>query len=499
MRTLTETVKAARAVSTPLLAVSTPDQLALIHVLGEAINGKAPRLRWDALKGLQPLNTPGEAALAALGDDAQASMNPAVALDLALRLPERCVLFMLNAHRFLNDPVVATGVLNLRDVFKGDQRTLIMLGPAFELPGELTSDVVLLEDALPTDEQLAAILATVYDAAGLGTPAPALASSAVDAARGLSSFAAEQVYAMALRKDGLDITDCWERKRVAVNQTKGLLLTRGGEGFEALGGLENATDYAKLVWAGNRPPRVVVFMDEMEKSLAGSSGAHADTSGVSSDALGVILREMEDKGWDGMIAVGPPGSGKTAFAKAAGATFGVPTVTLDLGALKGQYVGNSEANIRAAMRVIEGLGGDSVFVIGTCNRLDSLPPELRRRFRSGIWYFDLPTKAEREAIWKIMLKRYGLDAKMERPADTDWTGAEIRNVCDIAWRLKCSLVKAASFIVPVCIADPAGIERLRASAAGTFTSASEPGPYKKPSAAVAAVQSDGKRKISPAS
>ena len=38
----------------------------------------------------------------------------------------------------------------------------------------------------------------------------------------------------------------------------------------------------------------------------------------------------------------------------------------------------------------------------------SLPPELRRRFTLGTFFFDLPLREERKAIWDIYFKNWNL-------------------------------------------------------------------------------------------
>src|SRR2546422_6001578 len=54
-------------------------------------------------------------------------------------------------------------------------------------------------------------------------------SQSVDALIGLAAFPAEQVLAMSLSKNGLDLDWLWERKCQAVEQTPGLTIWRGGE------------------------------------------------------------------------------------------------------------------------------------------------------------------------------------------------------------------------------------------------------------------------------
>ena len=54
-------------------------------------------------------------------------------------------------------------------------------------------------------------------------------SKTVDILRGLSAFAAEQVVAMSLSKDGIDEETLWQRKKRMIEQTPGLQVWKGGE------------------------------------------------------------------------------------------------------------------------------------------------------------------------------------------------------------------------------------------------------------------------------
>ncbi len=217
---------------------------------------------------------------------------------------------------------------------------------------------------------------------------------------------------------------------------------------------------------------MIVFVDEIEKAFAGSG---TDTSGVKTEMTGTMLSWMQDRGADGVIFIGPPGAAKSAVAKAAGATASVPTVAFDLAAMQSSLVGGSGERLRAALQVVDAISQGRSLWIATCNSITSLPPELRRRFTLGTFFFDLPTGEEREAIWNIYEDRWQLTG--ERPDDEGWTGAEIKECCRKAWRLKLSLRESAGYIVPVSRSAADQIEALRRQASGRFLSASQPGVY----------------------
>lgn len=55
----------------------------------------------------------------------------------------------------------------------------------------------------------------------------------------------------------------------------------------------------------------------------------------------------------GLLFDGPPGTGKTAGAKAIANAMGVPLFRLDIGGMKDKYVGNSEGNLQAALQTVD--------------------------------------------------------------------------------------------------------------------------------------------------
>lgn len=160
--------------------------------------------------------------------------------------------------------------------------------------------------------------------------------------------------------------------------------------------------------------------------------------------------------------------GKSLTAKVVSGLWQQPLIRLDMGAIFGRLVGQSEENIRKALELAEtvspcvlwidevekGLsesGGDSgtsarvfgtllswmeekekpVFVVCTANNISRIPPEFSRAGRfDAIFFLDLPTLKERREIFQVhLLKRrpviedFDLDALAA--ASEGFVGAEI--------------------------------------------------------------------------
>lgn len=74
-----------------------------------------------------------------------------------------------------------------------------------------------------------------------------------------------------------------------------------------------------------------------------------------------------------------------------------------------------------------------VFIVATANDVSQLPPEMLRKGRwDELFFVDLPNQQEREAIWQIQIAKYGRDPKdfdtLQLARATDGlTGSEIEN------------------------------------------------------------------------
>ena len=469
--TLTQQFKAARRASAPLVIIHTADPAATIISLNAAMNGKAgPILQWDIVMGIRAVNEPGKQAIKVIASPDQ-KINPIDAMIAFMELPDDTVIYMHQMHRCIAENGVSQAVWNLRDPFKRTHRTLVMLCPHMEVPAELMNDVVIMDEPLPDTGQLAEIVADIYRSAGQDVPADT--TKETDALCGLAAFPAETAAAMSISSKGINLPNLWERKRRAVDETPGLSIYRGKETLDDIAGCDNIKEYLIAKLTGRNPARLIVFIDEIEKQLG---GVGTDTSGVATEGHGILLTDMQENHTQGILSLGPPGAAKSAIAKATGNTLGLLTAILDIGATKSSLVGESGARLRQALKVINSISQGRAFFIATCNSIESLSTELRRRFKTGTFFFDLPSAEERQKIWALYIRKYELEDQI-LPADHNWTGAEIETCCENAWSMNISLVKAARYIVPVAISDAKRIKELRTQADGAFISASYPGTY----------------------
>ncbi|MBM6822757.1 AAA family ATPase, partial [Fusobacterium mortiferum] len=176
----------------------------------------------------------------------------------------------------------------------------------------------------------------------------------------------------------------------------------------------------------------------------------------------------------GVLLVGMPGCGKSLAAKASARLFNAPLLRLDIGRLLGKYVGESEHNMRVALKTAESIspcilwideiekafagidqsGGASditkrlfgqfltwlqekentVFVVATANDISSFPPEFLRKGRfDEVFFVDFPNEEERERIFEIHLEKRGknteeIDIEKLAKATEGYCGADIEEI-----------------------------------------------------------------------
>ena len=494
MATLLEHVRRAYLVSTPLVSIGTPDAAStVVSVVKEieavqAKNGKhGVSLQWDAVRGMTPASSgtthvkQATAAITALSDNNPDSLlNPVEVLNRLTQVEQGSIVFLHNAHLLIapdGKPAIdiVQGIYNLRDQFKVNQRMLVLLSPGMTMPRELSHDVMTYDEPLPDGEALKAVVTSVYEAGhDQQSPGAALIEDAVEALFGLSRFTSEQVTAMSLTKDGLDIDGLWDRKKAMIDDTPGLTIWMPTTTLDDVIGYDNCKTYLKS-FLEKKDINLVVWIDEIEKQLHGAEG---ESNGIVMDQVNVLLQEMQERQYDGMVFMGLPGTGKSMMSQSTGTL----TCQLDFGGLMNSLVGESQSRLRQAMNIIHAVSRGKVLFLATCNSTAGLSPALMRRFKSGKFFFDLPNAQDRKAIWKNYCHWRNDEDSLEdlMVPDDGWSPANIQVCVETSQTLDLTMKEAATYIVPEGQASARSIEALRSQADGVWISASESGPYHRP-------------------
>jgi SpoVK/Ycf46/Vps4 family AAA+-type ATPase len=328
---------------------------------------------------------------------------------------------------------------NLAQRLKYTRKTILVLTYSSKLPNELRDEAVLLEYQLPEADELKAILQTLTQAGRAKMRLTELGwEKMVEAALGLTESQAKRVYARALITnpvlDDRAIDLVTEEKKQIIRESEALEFYAVSETPEDVGGLGLLKEWLRL----------------RERAFTAEARAY-----------GLPTPK-------GITLLGIPGTGKSLTAKTIGGLWHQPLLRLDVGAIFGSLVGESEEKLRQALRLVETVapcilwvdeiekalahgGLDSgtstrvfgsfltwmqektapVFVVATANDISSLPPELLRKGRfDEIFFLDLPTEEERKEIFAVHLRKrrripvdYDLDALAA--ASEGYVGAEL--------------------------------------------------------------------------
>jgi ATP-dependent 26S proteasome regulatory subunit len=369
------------------------------------------------------------------------------ALALVHEAPEYTVFLMRDFHPYMKDPRVIRLLRDLALRLRGRSQTLILMGPVLALPTELEKDITVVDFGLPGREDIEATLDKVIEAVkdnpNVDTKLePEARELIIKSAQGLTLDEIESVFARSLVECKCFKVDVILEEKKQIVRKSGLLeYYPADEGLKDVGGMENLKE-----WLSQR--------------------SHSFTDKA---------REFGIPAPKGVLLLGVQGCGKSLVAKAIGAHWNLPMLKLDVGRIFGSLVGQSEENIRKAIKVAESVApcilwadelekgfagmsgsgvGDSgttqrvfatfltwmqektkpVFLVATANDVSILPPEMLRKGRfDEIFFVDLPDSDERVQIFEIHLRKRRRDAKkfdldkLSR-ASRGFSGAEIEQV-----------------------------------------------------------------------
>lgn len=406
---------------------------------------------WDCLQGIREAG--GYKALEEI-------LDPVEALKW-LTGTRDTVLFMHNLHLFMDSPEVIQGIQNGSQLWKAQGNCLAMISPCIQIRPEIQSIFTVVDLPLPDTESLYSLQCEI------GGPLSIKPNKkAARLARGLTEFEAECAYALSLVKRKYFSSHVISSIKSQLIKKSGLLEVWEPEHISSVGGLYQLKQYIKT--------RAKAFLPGFEH----------------------LPRPR------GILLVGIPGTGKSLSCKAAASILGWPLIRLDIGALKGSLVGESEKRIRQATQVITSFGecvvwcdeleksfsgvkssGETdggttsgmfshfltwlqehrspVFVMATANDISKLPPETIRAGRfDAVFMVDLPSLKERKEIIQIMNARYDTKIPLEFAENLNgWSGSEIEQ---LSREMKFSdLDSAYQSIVPLSRTMREEVESLR--------------------------------------
>jgi len=331
------------------------------------------------------------------------------------------ILILEDFHPYLeasNFPVIRW-IREFTRLPKSANKHIILFSPFVDLPSELQKDVPVIDIPYPDVQILRQMLEFVAAEYSLSERHGEVSfqDSLLEAGLGLTIMEAKRAFSKAAVLEraitSVQVPLILKEKEQIIRNGKLLEFYHPDQNFNAIGGMDNLK-----AWLKKRG------------------------KGFGEDARAFGLEPPK-----GVLLLGVQGCGKSLTAKAIAQEWQLPLLRFDLGKVFAGIVGQSESNIREALKVAETLspcvlwidevekglsglgssdmtdGGTSarvfgtfltwmqekdkpVFVIATANDISKLPPEFLRKGRfDEIFFVDLPTKKERVEIFKIHLAR----------------------------------------------------------------------------------------------
>jgi AAA+ superfamily predicted ATPase len=398
-----------------LLVVVTPEEGRALDAVKAHCGTQRPALTWDLADGFRALAGPAPSF---------AARDPLTALDNIDRADGDALFVLPDFHDCWANAQVKRKLKAVAQRLRATRKAIVAIVPDLAgFPKELRDEAVVLDLPPPGSPELEAVLDRLTKAGGPRVALTPLGrDKLVRAALGLSVAQAGRAFARALvAGGGLDeraIDLVTEEKRQLLRESAALEYQPLTETDTGVGGLGALKAWLRL--------RERAFTRE-----AAEYGLPAPR---------------------GVALLGIPGTGKSLCARLVSGTWRLPLLRLDVGALYGGLVGQSEEQTRRALRLAEAVapcllwidelekavaagGGDGgtsarvlgtlltwlqektapVFVVATANDVGELPPELLRRGRfDEVFFLDLPTAEERHEIAAVHLrKRRRLPADFE--------------------------------------------------------------------------------------
>ena len=359
------------------------------------------------------------------------------------------IFLVKNAAELLTNPQIQYWLQIFASKYeKGDydrETTLILVSPQLvsTLPSEIEKYVTVIDIPAPTEQEIEELIEDELPISSrFIRQEKRLRSELARAMMGLQLYEVEQIIRSIQRRTGGRLTDkarlyALEEKKSIVKKSGIIEVVDTDVSFEQVGGLEALRD--------DLEQKAVVFKH---------------------------LNEMQELSFPmpkGVLIMGMPGCGKSLIAKSIAELFGVSLLRLDVNRLMGQYVGQSEENLRKALMTAEAAhpcvlwideiekafagvnSGNSsndiimrlmghfltwmqerktaVYIVATAN--DALRPELMRKGRfDEVYFVDFPNLRERMDILSKKIDNFKRTTEQQKLFDFSDVDASIKDIAE---------------------------------------------------------------------
>lgn len=328
-------------------------------------------------------------------------------------------LVLKDIHKELDNPKIISLLKKISEdnlYNENYHSTIFIISDTVVIPSELENYITVFDIPLPTTAEILTIINEFIVDLEIEVEQDTINDIALSF-KGLNEFQIKQILNLAYQDGGcIDKEDkllILKEKEQFIKKAGMLEIVNFTETVDDIGGLENLKEWLQ------RKAKIFANLDKAIK-------------------FGVDVPK-------GIMIIGMPGCGKSLTAKATASLFEIPLVRLDVGRLLGKYVGESENNMRKALKLSEaispcvlwideiekafaGVGSDggnevttrlfgqfltwmqekenTVFIVATANDISRMPPEFMRKGRfDELFFVDLPNGEERRKIIDIHLKK----------------------------------------------------------------------------------------------
>jgi len=440
------------AASYPILWIDTIEYQRSIKSLSKTvkkIDHKA--FSWDSQTGVK--NTSNN-KIEVKGDG-----DPLQPLDF-LKDKEKSIIFVQDFHLYLKSPEVWRRILNEIDTYKEHANVLVIVSPVVEIPNEINRYVTIVDFNLPERAELEEILNSVCHDMDIDVPTGNEKEEIINCGLGLTSFEFENSLCLAISTRKTMTETVHNQKEQLIRKNATLSITKSNGGFEGIAGLDNLKAFTKKMATarGKKKGRGVLLLgvpgggkSEFAKRLGKETGRI--TIGLDfGNLMGGIVGETEQKTRDAL---------KIIDAMEPCILF-IDEIEKGLAGTSG-YNGDSGTSKRQGGMFLKWLNDheSDVYVVATSNSIKDLLPEFLRAERwDGIFFVDLPTEEERNTILDLYKTAYEIE-DTDSPNIENWTGAEIKSLCRLASSMEISLAEAAKYVCPIYKTMEEKIDALR--------------------------------------